>query len=105
MARRRKLTLAIGWVYIVAAGAGLIVLRYESGWQNTLFLLLPVWATDIGGFAAGRTFGGPKLAPVISPNKTWAGAIGGLYAGAIIAWLSDSHGAAFRHRIRGVRDR
>jgi len=38
-----------------------------------------VWSTDIGGYVAGRTIGGPKLAPRISPNKTWSG-----FAGAIV---------------------
>jgi len=37
-----------------------------------------VWATDIGAYFAGRIIGGPKLAVLVSPNKTWAGAIGGL---------------------------
>ena len=40
-----------------------------------------MWATDIGAYLVGRTFGGPKLAPAISPNKTWSGAIGGLACG------------------------
>jgi phosphatidate cytidylyltransferase len=45
-----------------------------------MLVLLVVWATDIGGYFAGRGFGGPKLWPRVSPKKTWAGAIGGLVA-------------------------
>jgi phosphatidate cytidylyltransferase len=44
-----------------------------------------VWATDIGGYFAGRSIGGPKLWPRISPNKTWAGAIGGFAASIVVA--------------------
>lgn len=41
-----------------------------------LFLTLAVWGSDIGGYVFGKTIGGPKLAPVISPNKTYAGLFG-----------------------------
>jgi phosphatidate cytidylyltransferase len=44
-----------------------------------------VWATDIGAFFAGRSIGGPKLAPKLSPNKTWAGLIGGIVAASLLA--------------------
>ena len=45
-----------------------------------------VWATDIGAFFVGRAIGGPRLAPAISPNKTWAGAVGGASAAAVFAF-------------------
>jgi phosphatidate cytidylyltransferase len=48
----------------------------------TLWLFATVWATDIGGYAFGRTLGGPKLAPRISPNKTWAGLLGAMLCAA-----------------------
>jgi len=51
-----------------------------AGLSNVLFLLAIVWASDIGAYASGRLFGGPKLAPSISPGKTWSGAAGGLIA-------------------------
>ncbi len=59
-----------------------------------LWILFAVWATDIGAYAAGRAIGGPKLAPRISPNKTWAGLGGGVLAailigvaaGAVVSW-------------------
>ncbi len=57
------------------------------------FLMVAVWINDIAAFLAGRGFGGPKLAPKLSPNKTWSGALGGLVCsglvGAIFAGLSD----------------
>ena len=51
-----------------------------------LFLFAIVWATDIAAYFAGRTIGGPKLMPAVSPKKTWSGAIGGAL-GAVVAGL------------------
>ena len=48
-----------------------------------------IWATDIFAFFAGRTFGGPKLAPKISPNKTWSGLAGGVIASMLIGLMSS----------------
>lgn len=48
-----------------------------------------IWATDIFAFFAGRALGGKKLAPEISPNKTWAGLAGGVVASAVIGLLSS----------------
>ena len=53
---------------------------FEPGLAAVFFLVAVVWATDIGGYFVGRSVGGPKLAPPISPNKTVAGALGGLGA-------------------------
>jgi phosphatidate cytidylyltransferase len=53
-----------------------------GGGRNTLFCLFAVvWATDIVAYVAGRSIGGPRLAPQLSPNKTWAGFAGGLLGG------------------------
>jgi phosphatidate cytidylyltransferase len=80
--RRPAAWLAAGVVYIGLAGVGLIWLRDagEAGRANVLFIVLVVWASDIGAYVAGRMIGGARLAPRISPNKTWAGAVGGLAA-------------------------
>jgi phosphatidate cytidylyltransferase len=56
-----------------------------------VLLLLPVlltWASDIGGFVVGRTVGGRKLIPAVSPSKTVAGAIGSLVASVVVAWVA-----------------
>lgn len=81
--------LAAGVLYIGIAGIALIELRHDNfaGRANVLFLVLVVWASDIGAYMAGRAFGGPKLAPAISPNKTWSGAAGGL-AGAVLVGVA-----------------
>lgn len=69
------------------------------GFLATLFVLLSVVVTDVGAYASGRTLGGPKLWPEISPNKTWSGLIGGVsaaaIAGALFAWLSGTGSAAW----------
>ena len=47
-------------------------------------LFLAVWATDTGALVCGNLIGGPKLAPVLSPNKTWAGTVGGVVAAGMV---------------------
>lgn len=104
--RRRRLApaywLAFGVVYIGLAGIALIALRGDAaaGRGNVLFLFAVVWASDIGAYLAGRTLGGPKLAPAVSPNKTWSGAAGGLLsavtAGVLAAYVMEQGAPAGR---------
>jgi phosphatidate cytidylyltransferase len=69
------------------------------GFLATLFVLLSVVVTDVGAYASGRTLGGPKLWPEISPNKTWSGLVGGVLAaaaaGGLFAGLSGTGSAAW----------
>lgn len=58
---------------------------YIGGWPTLLFVFATVWATDIGAYIVGRSLKGPRLAPTISPNKTWSGFVGGLGFAAIAA--------------------
>lgn len=71
-----------GLAYVALAGAALLWLRSDpsAGRANVLFVLLVIWAGDIGAYLVGRWLGGPRLAPRISPGKTWSGSVGGLLA-------------------------
>jgi phosphatidate cytidylyltransferase len=74
----------LGVLYAAALGVGLVSLRLSThGLEAILLLFAVVWATDTGAFFAGRLIGGAKLWPIVSPNKTWAGALGGLAAGVV----------------------
>ncbi len=72
-----------GLFYVGIPALCLIWLR-EQGIMPVLMVILAVWMTDCGAYIVGRKVGGPKLAPVISPNKTWSGLLGGVFAAALV---------------------
>lgn len=76
---------ALGVFYVGLPALALLWIRSDEpfGFTAVLFIFAVVWSSDIAAYAAGRTIGGPKLWPAVSPNKTWAGLIGALCAGAI----------------------
>jgi phosphatidate cytidylyltransferase len=80
-----------GWasINVIVVGAPCVAAIWlrsdpETGLRLTLWLVGAIWATDVGGYVFGRTIGGPKLAPRISPGKTWSGLGGAVLMAA--AW-------------------
>lgn len=78
-----------GIVYAGLSGISLAAIRgdNQAGFVAMLFIFAVVWGTDILAYFVGRAIGGPKLAPRISPGKTWSGAIGGTVAGVAASGL------------------
>ena len=78
-----------GFLYALVPALALLWIRERSlvGVELLLWVFITTWSVDIGAYFAGRTIGGPKLAPMISPNKTWAGLIGGMIAAALFGGL------------------
>jgi phosphatidate cytidylyltransferase len=92
-----RLMAGAGIVYACLAAISLLWLRAVpgDGLGLAVWVLLVVWATDTGGFAAGRTIGGPRLAPTISPKKTWSGLAGAVLLAALAGWAAaTAFGAA-----------
>lgn len=92
--RTRPLLSAEGVLYAGLPVVALIWLRDDQpdGLHAVLFILIAVVATDVAAFVFGRLIGGPKLAPAVSPNKTWSGFVGGVSSAGLAT-------AAFGHVI------
>ena len=82
--------LIAGLLYVVIPLWLLHWLRGDDaeGRDLVLWLLLVIWAVDSGAYAFGKTIGGPRLAPRWSPNKTWAGLLGGAFSSLLVGWLA-----------------
>ena len=85
-----RFVLYTAWVMI--AGYGLIMLRANGGMSVIFWLVLVVIATDTAGYFAGKTFGGPKFWPAVSPKKTWSGTIAGWVAAGIVGLFFGGFG-------------
>lgn len=77
---------ALDWIYYLFDTFG--SLPGEKGsFVMTLWFIFMVWSVDIGGFVIGTSLRGPKLAPKISPNKTWSGLIGGVVLAVAVSFI------------------
>lgn len=90
----RLLRIIFGILTIVPFFWGMVALRQYGYEQNhnigawwLLYVMLLVWGADSGAYMFGKLFGKHKLAPKVSPGKTWEGLIGGLLTSALISWL------------------
>ncbi|MBY8821364.1 phosphatidate cytidylyltransferase [Sphingomonas colocasiae] len=87
----QRTQLAAGVVYVSLPAMALLFIRgQDSGLILAFWTLAIVWATDIGAYFAGRSIGGPKLMPAVSPSKTWSGLAGGMIA-AVFTGLAFAH--------------
>jgi phosphatidate cytidylyltransferase len=82
--------LILGGLVVAAACASIVWLGFAWRAEVVLWLFGAVWGTDIGAYTVGKWLRGPRIAPAISPNKTWAGLAGGMVLAALwsIAWAS-----------------
>ncbi len=84
-----------GILYLAPATSMLMLMREgEKGFADVLTLIALVAAIDIGAYFTGRALGGPKIAPKISPSKTWAGLLGGILGATAVLILSAKLSAA-----------
>lgn len=86
-----------GILYVMVPLGFVGAVRVNWGVSEVVVLLAVCKSTDIGAYYAGKTLGGPKLAPTVSPNKTWAGVMGGVIGAVIVAVVLSVMDWTFMH--------
>jgi phosphatidate cytidylyltransferase len=84
---RKPFPIGVAAGAIILAGFVLVSLRTDAGIVWVFWLLFVVIASDVAGYFVGKTFGGPKFWPRLSPKKTWSGTVGGWMAAGVIGGL------------------
>jgi len=85
---------SLGFLYVIVPAMILVLMRgFDSGvsaagFRNLIYIILIVVAADVGAYFGGSFIGGPKMAPKLSPNKTWAGFVSGLVVACLIGGLA-----------------
>lgn len=88
--RDRALWFVAGALYVTLPALALIAIRADPAYGRAMLLwtIALVVAADTGGYIAGRSIGGPKLAPRVSPNKTWAGLLGAVVGAGLVGLIT-----------------
>jgi phosphatidate cytidylyltransferase len=77
----------MGFLYAVIPSISFFLIHQQSGGLVVLWMMIVIWSMDTGAYFAGKNIGGPKMAPKISPNKTWSGLIGGTLTAMALGWV------------------
>ncbi len=77
----------LGYLYAIIPTLSFLLILKNSGGVVILWVMIVIWSMDTGAYFAGKNIGGPKMAPKISPNKTWSGLIGGTITAVIFGGL------------------
>ena len=87
LTRGRPVVRVLSYFYALAALVALLWLRHQPvlGRETVIWIVACIWATDVGAYFVGASAGGAKLAPRISPSKTWSGLIGGMASAAAVS--------------------
>ncbi|WP_426417344.1 phosphatidate cytidylyltransferase [Aestuariirhabdus sp. LZHN29] len=90
--RSPALRLAIGYLVLVPAWVGLVLMKvHPDSWILIMYVFFLVWGADVGAYFAGKYLGRHKLAPRVSPKKTWEGVLGGLATVVVVALVAQSY--------------
>lgn len=77
----------VGFLYAFIPAAAFLLINENYGGEVVLWMMILIWSMDTGAYFVGKKVGGPKMSPIISPNKTWSGLIGGALTATILGGI------------------